>query len=381
MKKLLLMFALVALACNTPRFFPAPAPFPTFDTDSLGTYVAGTANAAFTQTAFFITPSPTPTFTSTPTRTATPQTPTATPFFYTVPPPTGSVTPTGYEKYTIEYLHLRSYGGGEITSIKVVQKQKNFTTYLVKYPSDGLIIHALMSVPHDTQKHAVIITIHGYASAKDYNLYEDDRVIDNRFAQEGFIVIHPAMRNCPPSGSGENLFRVGQTVDILNLVAIIKAQSGKPGLLEYADGGNIGLEGYSMGGGISLRALTVNPDIKAAVLRSSISGDERLNVPLFDRLARNDSQFEGETIAPDSALEKISPSSYYNLIATPVMVEHGVKDTIIPVEWAKETCYLLQTAGVDTTCHFYEKMGHSISGSDRDTFLARAVAFFNIHLR
>jgi dipeptidyl aminopeptidase/acylaminoacyl peptidase len=136
-----------------------------------------------------------------------------------------------------------------------------------------------------------------------------------------------------------------------------------------------------MGGGIALRALTVNPDIKAAVLRSSISGDERLNVPLFDRLARNDSQFNGETRAPDSALEKISPSSYYNLIAAPVMVEHGVKDKVIPVDWAKETCYLLQTAGVDTTCHFYERMEHTISGPDRETFLTRAVAFFNLHLR
>jgi hypothetical protein len=70
------LMAVVILAC-VPTLGPA-APVPTFDPNSINTFIVETANAALTQTALFTTPSSTPT--ATPTVTATPtETPTTIP--------------------------------------------------------------------------------------------------------------------------------------------------------------------------------------------------------------------------------------------------------------------------------------------------------------
>ena len=84
--------AVIMLACMPTFAAPTPTPFPTFDPNALGTFIAATANAASTQTEMFITPSATPTFTPTPSKTPsdTP-TPTAT-FLYLLP--TITFTPT-----------------------------------------------------------------------------------------------------------------------------------------------------------------------------------------------------------------------------------------------------------------------------------------------
>jgi dipeptidyl aminopeptidase/acylaminoacyl peptidase len=372
MKKLFLLLALSMFACGVPQIFVTPVP--TFDPNSIGTFIAETANAASTQTQIFITPSSTPTLTPTSTPTAIfTATPTAT--------DTAAPTPTltAYGKYTIEYLRSRTYGGGDIKLLKTVRREKNFTTYLARYASDGLAMHALINIPNDAKTHPVIIIIHGYADPKEYTLLEENRYMDNAIARQGFITIHPAMRNYPPSDKGDNLFRVGQTIDILNLIAIIKAQSGQPGLLENVKPGHIGIEGSSTGGGVALRVLTVNADVKAAFLYSAISGDERRNVPLFHRFA-HDPQFAGEPAVPENILAGISPSSYYEDITAPVLLAHGIDDRVVPLEWGQETCAQLKNANVNVTCNFYGKAGHSFSGANLEKLISRAVEFYRMYL-
>jgi dienelactone hydrolase len=294
-------------------------------------------------------------------------------------PPATTPIPGAYEQYTIEYLRSRTYGGGTLDMLKKVWQEKTFTKYLAKYSSDGLTIYTLVNLPNDEKIHPVIVTIHGYESAEIYDLYQDSGGIDNKLARQGYITVHPAMRNYPPSSSGDNLFRVGQTIDVLNLIAVIKAQSGQPGLLEHANAQRLGVEGSSTGGGVALRILTVNTDVKAAVLYAAISGDERRNVPLFERHT-HDPQFAGETGVPDSILAGISPSSYYSFITVPVLLAHGINDPSVPVDWGRETCDLLKSASVNTTCNFYQKAGHLFTGTNLDLFITRMVEFYRKYL-
>ena len=82
-----LVIAAIVLAC-APIFAPASAPVPTFDPNSINTSIVQTADAAFTQTAFFITPTDAATITSTATILPT-ETLTATPtFFFVLSTPT-----------------------------------------------------------------------------------------------------------------------------------------------------------------------------------------------------------------------------------------------------------------------------------------------------
>jgi dienelactone hydrolase len=143
-----------------------------------------------------------------------------------------------------------------------------------------------MNVPNGDAIYPVVISVHGYIDPNDYYILDTDFTIENHLAEEGYITIHPTLRNYPPSDSGDNLFRVGDSIDILNLIAIVRDQSGL-GILEKADPTRIGLGGRSMGGGIALRVLTVTRDIKAAYLYAPISGDESLNAGFFHNYTRD----------------------------------------------------------------------------------------------
>ena len=102
-------------------------------------------------------------------------------------------------------------------------------------------------------------------------------------------------------------------IDVLNLIAIVRAEGGQPGPLATADPDNIGLWGHSMGGGISLRTLTVSRDVKAAVLYAAMSGDERRN---FEAIQSWSGGRRGiaEVAVPDEALVNISPINFLDRI-------------------------------------------------------------------
>src|SRR5262249_22216546 len=147
-------------------------------------------------------------------------------------------------------------------------------------------------------------------------------------AQAGYLVLHPDLRNYGPSDKGPNLLRVGFAIDVLNLLAIIRAQGGQPGPLQMADPTRIGLWGHSMGGGISIRVMTVDPQIQAVVLYAPISGDEKLNVAHFpNRPGQYDANF------PDDLFLRASPIYFYDRIQAPVSIHQGTADQTVPPDW------------------------------------------------
>ncbi len=214
----------------------------------------------------------TPPFTQTPFATAIPvptQTPTAV--------PTISSTPDPYYAWSNAYLRSRSYGGGQIEFLEVMDQNAYFTRYLIRYPSDGLNIYGFADIPNDDQDHPVIIALHGYIDPAIYTTLDYTTHYADALAQAGYIVFHPNLRGYKPSDDGENLFRVGMAIDVLNLVALVKSQSGVTDPLKHVNSDAIGMWGHSMGGGITTRVLTVSEDIKAAVLYAAMSGDEGKN--------------------------------------------------------------------------------------------------------
>ena len=223
--------------------------------------LAGCRVAPVTATA-----SPAPTSTAQPTATAAPT-------FTASPPP----TPDLYWQYTIEYLRSRSYGGGQIDAYDTVETNRAFTRYLIRYPSDGLTIYGFMDVPTAEGPHPIVIALHGYIDPAIYQTLDYTTRYADALATAGYVVVHPNLRGHPPSDDGDNLFRVGMAIDVLNLVAIIKSSGGQPGSLEAVDPQRTGMWGHSMGGGVTTRVITVSPDVKAAILYSAMSGDEAKN--------------------------------------------------------------------------------------------------------
>jgi uncharacterized protein len=315
---------------------------------------------------------------------ATPATnPTAT---VVIPTPT-QVTPTPlptptlqpYEEYTINYLRRRTYGGGQIEVLEKLGETDIYTSYSIRYPSDGLIIYGFMNIPKGQGPFPVIVSVHGYAPYGTYNVFDPLADYSGGFAENGFIVVHPGLRNHPPSDSGDNLLRVGMSVDVLNLIALLKDQGNLPDELSVANPGLLGLWGNSLGGEIALRVLTVSPDIKAAVLYSSMSGNEELNSRQLSRVIQ-DKQFQDDAQVPIEMMDRISPMYFYHYITAAVQINHGTQDTAAPISWAVETCSFLQSAGISVQCIYYPGIGHIFNRSSNQKLVANALEFYKLHL-
>jgi dipeptidyl aminopeptidase/acylaminoacyl peptidase len=268
-----------------------------------------------------------------------------------------SPTPAPYEPYTIAFLQNRTYGGGSIEITETVEQTDSFTRYLIRYPSEGLTIHGFANVPTGQGPFPVIVAIHGFVDPAIYEMLDYTTSALDVIAQAGYIVIHPDMRGYPPSEDGDNLFRVGMSVDVLNLIALLKAKSGAPELFAAASE-EIGLWGHSLGGSIALRVLTVSPDIKAAALFASMSGDELKNAELLSRISA-DPALQTELETSPAILEQISPMYHYGDITAPIQLHHGAVDQTVPVAWAEETCHALTAAGVQVECIYYPTEDHT----------------------
>ena len=300
----------------------------------------------------------------------------------TVITPTTLPTPTlaPYEQYTIDYLRRRSYGGGKIEVLQKLSETDRFTSYSIRYPSDGLTIYGFMNVPKGKGPFPVIVSIHGYAPDGTYNPFQPADDFADSFASDGFIVVHPGMRNQPPSDNGDNLLRVGMSVDVLNLLALLKIRNDLPAELGTANMDSLGLWGMSMGGEIALRVITVSPDIKAAVLYSSLSGNEERNYhQLYDVL--RDPQFQQDAQLPLELWDRVSPMYYYSRVTAAVQINHGTADTTAPISWAVETCDFLGAAGVGVQCIDYQNAEHVFSGSDAHILYQNALEFYRAHLQ
>jgi dipeptidyl aminopeptidase/acylaminoacyl peptidase len=314
---------------------------------------------------------------------ATPVAPKATIVFPTATVVTPTVAPTQtlqpYEQYTIDYLRKRSYGGGQIEVVAKLSETDLFTSYSIRYPSDGLNIYGFVNIPKGNGPFPVIVSVHGYAPAGTYDVFAIEADFADFFAGNGFIVLHPGLRNHLPSDNGDNLLRVGMSIDVLNLIAILKAKSGLPPELMSADFEKLGLWGTSLGGEIALRVLTINPDIKATVLYSSLSANEARNAQqLFEII--QDEQFRADAEVPLELLDRISPMNYYYKITSAVQLNHGTSDTTAPMSWAAETCDFLKAAGVSVECIYYKDVGHVFEGEDEEKLRQNALRFYHSRL-
>jgi dipeptidyl aminopeptidase/acylaminoacyl peptidase len=318
-----------------------------------------------------------PTLTPAPSSTATLPAATASPTSTTIPSPTPRPDP--YWTYTIPYLQTRAYSG-KLDIFDTVERDNAFTRYLVRYTSDDLHINGFIDVPRGDGPFPVVIALHGYIDPPAYTTLDYTTRYADALARAGYLVIHPNLRGYAPSDDGDNLFRVGMAIDVLNLIAIVKSDGGVPGPLRFADPSRIGLWGHSMGGGIVTRVLTVSHDVKAAVLYAPMSGDEQKNYDAI-RNWTNGSRGVEEWSVPTEELPHISPMYFFNDITAAVSIHHGLADQLVPVEWSVLTCAQLKLLGKNVECTFYPGMPHTFDGKGDEEFIQAMIQFLDRTLK
>jgi dipeptidyl aminopeptidase/acylaminoacyl peptidase len=147
-----------------------------------------------------------------------------------------------------------------------------------------------------------------------------------------------------------------------------------------ADPDQIGMWGHSMGGGVTTRVVTVNQDVDAAVLYAPMSGDERQNYEAIWVWLAGEMGAE-ELAVPEVELTRISPVYYYDQIDTPIYINHGRADELVPLRWSVATCDALRLLGKQVECSYYPDMPHTFYGEGDEEFIQNVRWFFDRFLK
>ncbi len=359
--------------------------------------------AAATRVVSTLTPSP-------PTATASPS-----------PVPTATLT---YEQaiypYTVEGLRAHDYQSGEVTVIGVIEDTKDFTSYLIEYPSDGLNIRGVMQIPtRGEPPYPVIVMNHGWFSRTVFRSGDGTARAAEFLNIRGYLTLASDYRSWGTSDSGTSLFYSGLAIDVVNLLLAIPS-------IPEADPNRVGMWGHSMGGAVTMKVLTIvgdNPTlrrsersgaqskngggvkIRAAVLYSTVSPDqaevlERWGIGCFGDV------IEGETNAncnsadvipvnlpteiqvaylkaasDEETLRLISPIHHLEYVTAPVQIHYGERDgdelSGTPPIWSIKLFEALFELGKPVELFAYKEQRHSFINQAWYDFMETVTGFFN----
>lgn len=295
------------------------------------------------------------------------------------PFPLSTITPDPFRKYTISAMRSRAYGSGTVQIIEKLDDKNSFTRYKIRYTSDGLTIYGFMNIPKGEGPFPVIIAIHGNYNLKDYQLMPYSTYDADVLSRAGYLVIHPNMRGFGESDSGDDRYRTGLAIDILNLIGIVKTQGLQIGTLEKANPERIGIWAHSLGGEVALRVITISRDVKATMLYAPMTGDIIKNAKFYYS-NMGMAIFQEEINTPTHLIAAISPHYSFGNITSALKLYHGTGDPVIPVEYGRETCQMLTDLGKEINCAFYEGAKHTFNSNYTDDFHKSFLYFFKTHL-
>jgi dipeptidyl aminopeptidase/acylaminoacyl peptidase len=284
--------------------------------------------------------------------------------------------------YTVEGLRNRELPGGTIEITNYWEETDRFTRYLIRYPSvdpapgsgQSLTISGMMAVPKGNGPFPVIILAHGYIPPSRFWSGADTYDMSTHLASQGFLTISPDFRGLGRSDSGQDYFRTGWAVDMINLISSLPS-------LPQADPQRVGIWGHSLGGSAAARVMVVDPRVKATVLYAPVTADDQ---ELLRQRGLSGGPGFGETGSLDYSrvgrhpefVEQLSPMEHMDLVAGPVQIHQGSADRTTPPRWAQAIRDALQAAGKDVEYFSYPGQGHAFRGEAWRQFLDRITEFY-----
>lgn len=267
---------------------------------------------------------------------------------------------------SLQAMMEQRFNGGELALGEVLARTEAYTRYTITYRSGDLTVSGIMNIPTGDGPFPLLVLNHGHI---DTSVYTNGRGLKREqdfLARRGYAVIHPDYRNHAFSDTDEEnelRFRLGYVEDAINAILAVRSAD-----MPQIDAERVGMLGHSMGGGVTLSALVVRPDlIDAAVLFAPVSADARRN---FERWQSRNSSLASAIAEryglPDDApafWDGISPQTYVDRIAAPVLIHHGTEDADVPLQWSVALDALLREAENDVTFHVYEGEPHEFIGA------------------
>ncbi len=272
----------------------------------------------------------------------------------------------GGSPLSIEALRRRSFQPSEIRLHRAIERNDEYTQYLMAHDSDGLRITGVAALPHGRGPFPVVVLNHGYVFPANYETGDGTRAVSDALARRGFITLASDYRGLGGSDDDHPLnfgIRFEFAVDVLNLVAGMAS-------IPEARTDNVGMWGHSLGSNVSLRAAAVNPLVGPIALWAPIS-------PWIDEIA---SYYRLPTFDESEDLRgALSPGNHLRYLRGPVTIHHGEADRVIPAAWARRLHAELLAAGVESELRLHPGLGHYLDLAAQ-TVVRQTADFFTEHL-
>jgi uncharacterized protein len=300
----------------------------------------------------------------------------------TPPPPASEPDP---HPVSLPALFDEEYDGRALRLRRVLARTDAYVQHAVTFRGDGLTVSGTLHLPRGRGPFPVLVLAHGYIDPAVYQTGQGLRREQDWLARAGYAVLHVDYRNHAGSDRdprADEELRLGYTVDVINAVHAVR-RSG----VRRLDGDRVGLLGRSMGGGVVYNVLTVAPGlVEAAVVYAPVSSRAQDN---FNRWIRDDPGRSGlsrRIIRAYGAPERnqrfwreVSPRTYFDRVAEPVLIHHGTADDSCPIRWSRQTRRAMRAAGVDVSMFVYPGEPHAFVDA-WPTSMRRTVRFFERHL-
>ena len=312
-------------------------------------------------------------------------------------------------KYSFENLSQRQYQGSEIKLERVLKEEKEFTSWLFSFQSDGKRATGMANLPqvqcHPERSEGshgdpsspldsleapqddascsratfpVIVMLRGYADDEIYFTGLGTRKAAAVFAENGFVTLAPDFlgfgESDPPSGDILEA-RFERPVMVLNLLASIKT-------LSEVDPNKVFLWAHSNGGQIALSVLEVSSlNVPTALWAPVTKGfPESVLDYIGDPLAGGDDQgkkvidriFEFEKYH-DS--KEFSIDTHFDRIQAPLQIQQGGGDYLVEQAWTNEFVEKMRNLSKDITYYTYSNADHNLK-QNWDMAVARDLEFF-----
>jgi dipeptidyl aminopeptidase/acylaminoacyl peptidase len=311
--------------------------------------------------------------------------------------PIASALPTTQDSspLAITAMRAKTYPGSDLMIENTLSAGQSYNRYIVSYQSDGLKLFGLLTVPTGARPAGgwpIILLNHGYIPPSEYSTDQSYARIVAPLAAAGYIVFKPDYRGhgSSPGIPSQVYVSPDYVTDSLNALASIKNYP-------EANPDKIGVWGHSMGGNITLHELVITHDFKAAVIMAGVVGSwsgiidwwsarvatgvlTTQNDLQTDQLVLQMISLNGTPQSNPGFWNAIDPTTFLSDIETPVQIQVGSADMVVPPNFSQELNTQLENSGKIVTFHSYPGADHNLS-PDTTAAMAEAVIFFNQYLK
>lgn len=263
----------------------------------------------------------------------------------------------------------------DIKQEKIIENTDTYTVYELYIPRDNLKIYTQIYIPNNNDnKYATVLASHGFGS--NHNLTRVDAlrlVTDNKAAV--IFDFCGGSNECLSSLTMQQMSVMTQVDDLQAILQYVKEY-------DFVDKDNIFLLGRSQGGLVSsLVASKHKDDINAVVLF----------YPAYCIIDDANKRYANLDDVPESItiMDKAIGKKYYTDIAgidvyeaingydKNVLIIHGDKDNIVPIEYSYKALQVLPHAKLITI----NGAGHGYNGNDYEVAIKNSIAFINDNIK